>query len=297
MTYRIEPEEIQSVLAKSVHFPKRLLSVDHTIRSLRRTIRAEIYGHMQPWALLLDESVRFFVNFERLQRTRQFTKVTSTFAMQIGRLRSLVLSIRELVYLGQESPGHALARVFLDDLELAAVMIDDPDFALQYMNEHEAHDEQAFWKQNIGYGRIYPRYYNFLVRAGWTTRAAARQIRIHRATKNVLSGHVHPSPATTFRGLASRSWTHPGLIAIDTLGHTSRHMPGLCIFVAGETRYFGAAVVNLFLKDEPPLALRDYKRKGVVSHVVASTMILQELMDKHATNMELERKRRSRRKR
>lgn len=293
VTYRIDPKEVEDVLSKSVYLPKRLISVEHAVRRLRRTVRQEIDSHMQPWSILLDESVRFFINFERLQRTRKFTKVTSTFAMQIGRLRSLTLSIRDLVYLGQESPAHALTRVFLDDLELAAVIVDDPDFALQYMNEDAAHDEEEFWKQNIGYGRIYPRYHRFLIRAGWTKRAAERQINIHRQTKNVLSGYVHPSPATTFRGLASPSWTHPGKVAIDTLGHTSIHMPGLCLFVASETRYFAASILNLLFGDDPPLALKDYKRKRV-SGIAASTMILQELMDKHAKAMKLEHRRRER---
>lgn len=243
---------------------------------------------MQPWGFLLDECVRFYIYFSELQWTAKFDKARSTFAMEIGRLRSLCISIRELVYLGQESAAYALARVFLDDLELAGAIIADPDFALKYMNEDEDHDEEKFWKQNIGYGRIYPKYNDFLLASGWSDSNSASEIKLHKELKNILSGHVHPSPASTFRGIAYPSWVYPGKFAIESLGHLTIHIPQLCLMIAQQTQNISAGIINLMIKDKPPLVLSNYRRGSVLQDVLASAFVLQSLLHSYKKDLQAE---------
>jgi hypothetical protein len=294
MALRITLEEIATLRAESPVLGHRLLEVPREISKLQRQISKEIDEHMQPWVVLLDESVRFFIYFERLQYTRKFTKAAGSFAMQVARLRSLAISIRTLVFLGQESPAHALCRTFLDDLEVATVAVDDPEFAATYMTEDRNHDEADFWKNNIGYGRIYSRLEKAMRSIGVTKRDAKRRIKYHQKVKNVLSSYVHPSPAPTFRSLAAPSWAHPGMIAMKTLGHTTMHMPNLCMFVAGQSHMFAGAMMNQIMRDPRPNALVGLKKGRVMNQTFTSAFLLQELLTKYEDRLEQEAKRRSR---
>ena len=96
------------------------LNISRRIHTLRSKIAREIDRHMQGWKVLLDESVQFWILFERLQHSRRFNKRTSVFAMQLAKLRSTVISIREVILLGQDIPAHTLTRAFVEDIEVAS---------------------------------------------------------------------------------------------------------------------------------------------------------------------------------
>src|SRR6185312_7624234 len=291
MDLRIGMEEVNKLVNASprlVSSRPRRLNIEKRIQKVRIQLRSEINQTMQPWAFLLDECVRFYIYFSELQWTVKFDKARSTFAMEIGRLRSLSISIRELVHLGQESAAYALARVFLDDLELTGVIIIDPDFALKYMNEDEDHDVEKFWKQNIGYGRIYPKYNAFLTASGWSNSNSTSEIKLHKELKNILSGHVHPSPASTFRGLAYPSWVYPGKFAIKSLGHLTIHIHQLCLMIAQQTQNVSACIINLMIKEKPPFVLSNYRRGSVLQNVLASAFVLQSLLSSYEDDLQAE---------
>jgi hypothetical protein len=258
--------------------PKRR-SIERQLQQLRGHVKGEVMEHMAPWLMLLDESVRFFICFNELLDTHPFTRVKGTFAMEVARLRSHVVAIRDLVMLGQESPAHIIARSFLDDIEIASVVVGDPDFAIAYMSEDDDHDQEKFWRTNIGYGRIYSRYEAFLVNAGLSIDAAREQVDYHREMKNALSSYVHPSPASTFRALAVPSWIYPGRFKVKGVGHTSIHMPKLCLFIARESSAFASTMMTLIIRSGCPEALEGIEPCKEFQSASDTTFLLQELIE------------------
>ena len=287
MTLRIEEEDLallRSIRISGVKRPRRI-NVARKLEALRRRVRKEAHQHMQPWIVLLEESINYFVVFEELQHSRRFTKTSAAFAMQLAKLRSLAISVRELVLLGQDVPAHALTRVFLEEIELTFVMMDDPDFAQEFMDEVEDHDEEAFWRSNIGYGRIYKRLHAALVRGGWSESAADDKIQHHKASKNALAAAVHPSQGTTFRAMAIPSFVHPGLFAIRTLGELSAHTPRVCLFISMQTQEFASTATNLMISPNPPAVLAGYRGKARKAGVGKATLVLQDLLHKYGEDM------------
>ena len=250
---------------------------------LRSDIRVAIAKHMQPWMLLLDETVQFFIHFERYQYSRRLTGESSPFALQVSRLRSCALAIRELVALGQEAPAHVLARAFVEDVELAMALAADPAFAIQYSN---ATDESAFWKKYIGYGKINARVEQFLRRAGGTAEQIDEHIGLHKQVKNSLSGHVHTASYSSFRAAIVPSLSHPGMFHFRELGALSAHLPRLCLFLANETHVFSACCINLFIRPDAPAALMSYKPTGLLGDAVASAHVLQKLLANYGGELE-----------
>jgi hypothetical protein len=283
---RIPREEISSLIASTPKIcaqrPSRA-KVNRLVDELRLELRRDIDRHMQPWMVLLDEAVRFFVYFERYQYSRKLSRNTSPFALQLSRIRSDVLSLRELIALGQEGPAHTIARCFVDGIELAMALAEDPAFAVAYT---EAEDESEFWKRHIGYGKIYGRVESFFRRTGGTVDQASEHISRHKEVKNALSGHVHIASYSAFRSAAVPSITHPGMLHMGALGSLSIHMPRLCHFIADETHIFAACCINAFIRPNPPPVFANYRPTKKLHDAVASAHVLQELLARHGDTME-----------
>lgn len=274
---RISPEQLANISATApqISRPPRRRDIARLINKLRNELKRDIEQHMQPWMLLLDESVRFFIHFEQYQYSRDQTSESSPFVQQISRLRSDAVAIRDIVALGQEGPAYALARFFIDDVELAMALAADPEFAIQYFN---AEDGAAFWKNNIGYGKIYTRVERFLELGGGTIEQVREHIDLHRSMKNALSGHVHTDSFSSFRSGAVPSLSHPGMLHVGQIGALSAHLPRLCLLVANEAHVFSASCINLFIRPDAPPALKGYKPTGLLGDTVASAHVLQELI-------------------
>lgn len=273
---RIPRARVTEILATTPGYkraPRR-----HDINRLTAKLRADLYKqiakHMQPCMLLLDEVVQFFIHFERYQYSRKLTAESSLFAQQISRLRSDVISIRELITLGQEVPALVLARAFVEDIELAMAFAIDPDFAVSYS---AADDQTAFWKSQIAYGKIYSRVEAFIQQACLPAEEVESHIAYHKAVKSSLSGHVHSARHSIIRSAAVPSLVRPGMFHLGQLGALSAHLPSLCLFLADEAYMFSACCIKLFIKPNPPHAFMNYKLTGVLDDVIASAHLLQEL--------------------
>jgi hypothetical protein len=283
---RISRKELSSIVAStttiSTQRPARA-NINRQSDQLRLRLRRDIEQHMQPWLVLLDEAVRFFIYLERYQYTRKLVQETSPFALQLSRLRSDVFSIRELISLGQEAPAHTIARSFVDGVELAMAIAEDPSFAISYS---DAEDGLNFWKKHIGFGRIYGKVERFLRRTVGSEKEASEYIARHRAVKNALSGHVHIAPYSSFRSGAVPSITHPGLFHIGGLGSLSIHMPMLCWLIADETQIFASCCINAFVKPNPPLVFSNYSPTKKLHDAVTSAHVLQELLVRYGPQLE-----------
>ena len=230
---------------------------------------------MQPWMFLLDESVSFSINFEQYLLSRKHTAETSAFALQVSKLRSTCLSIRELVRLGQEAPAGALVRILVEDIELAMALAEDTEFALAY-SESEVTD--VFWKTHIGYGKLAPRVKRFLARAGLPDSGIAEYLQQHRDVKSSLSSHVHTANHSAFRAGATPSLTHPGMIIVGAIGALSAHLPGLCMSVAEEIHVFSKACIKVLTGPDPTQALANFEPCKLLSDALISAHLLQELL-------------------
>lgn len=225
--------------------------------------------------ILLDEVVQFFIHFERHLYSRKLTEASSQFAQQISRLRSDVIAIREVVAIGQEAPASVLARAFVEGVELAMALAIDETFSRTYAS---AEDQTAFWKRQIGYGKIYPRVEAFMKGAGDAPEEIGEHIARHKAVKDGLSGHVHSARYSALRSVAVPSISHPGMFHIGGLGALSAHLPRLCMLVADETHVFSGCCINLIIKPGPPAALENTRPTGVFGNVIASAHLIQQLL-------------------
>lgn len=262
---------------RSKRAPKRP-SLDRLASKLRSTVRQGHTREIQRCLILLDESVRFFVHFERFYNTCELTAETSPFAFQLLRIRSDILAIRELVTLGLESPALTLGRAFVENVELAMALVEDPQFALEFS---ESSDDADFWKSHIGYGRIYPRVERFILSAGFSPDATAERLSHHRAVKTFLAGHAHPSYGAAFTVAFPASIRNPGLFHNRPLGALTTNLVRECLFLAAETHNFVVCCINLFVRPKPPLAFADFKPNGEMDDFMGSAHVLQELLISH----------------
>jgi hypothetical protein len=237
---------------------------------------------MQPWMMLLDEAVRFFIYLERYQYSRKKGPELTPFLLQLSRLRSDVLSIRELICLGQEASAHTVARSFIDGIELAMALAEDPAFAVRY---GDAEDETKFWRDQIAYGRIYAVVERFLRRGG-SDEQARSYVATHKAIKNALSGHVHGASFSALRSGIVPSIAQPEMFHVGEIGCLSAHMPRLCKLIADETHIFAACCINTFIKPKPPPVFAGYRLTKKLADAVTSAHVLQELLLEHGDNLD-----------
>lgn len=273
---QIPPSRVAEILRTAPHLaraPRRYV-VNRRIAKLRAELRREIDIHMQPCMVLLDEVVQFFIHFERCQYSRQLTSESAQFAQQISRIRSDAISVRELIVLGQEAPAHVLARSFVEDIELAMAFAIDSDFSASYS---KADDQTAFWRSQIGYGKIYSKVIEFFRGAGGDLAETESRIAYHKGVKDACSSHVHSASHSTMRSAFVPLLSHPGMFKVGGLGGLSDGLPRLCLFLAEETHVFSSCCIKLLIKPNPPSALAGYGLTGVFGDVIASAHLLQEL--------------------
>lgn len=232
--------------------------------------------------VLLDEAIRFLIAFEDYQYTRQLLAESSTFALQLARLRGDLLSIRELILLGQESSALALARVFVEDIEIAMSIAIDPLFANEYRS---AEAEDSFWSKNIGYGNIYPKIKNFFERGGGSIDQVTADLDYHKRLKTFLSAHIHPTHSSALRTAFPPALHRPGAMFARPLGVIGSNLGPLCLFLAEEVHSFAACCINIFIQPDPPPALAGYKPNGQLDDAIGAAHVLQELVLKYADSL------------
>lgn len=272
---QITQDKIKEIVASAPKIGKKpkYRSLHRLIKNLRTDINAEISKYMQAWLVMLDESVKFFIYYEKYRYSLDLTAQTSPFAMQLSSVRSSILSIRELVLLGQTSSAQALCRNFIENIELLMALAEDADFAEAYSN---AKNEEEFWGKNIGYGKLTPRVERFINLGVGENHVA--HLAYHRKLKKFFSSDVHGSISTAFRTALPPSISEPGKFHAMPLGATTPNTPKLCRLIANETQLFSACVINIFTKENPPAALANYIVNESFNDFITSAHVLQELI-------------------
>lgn len=91
----------------AVHVPAdcRRIDVQKEIDELRQRLQLRIDNQLQPYFLLLDESIQFFVQFERFLFERPLSSSLACFAVMVSKLKRDVVSIRELLAFRTKGDG------------------------------------------------------------------------------------------------------------------------------------------------------------------------------------------------
>ncbi|MGJ0515896.1 MAG: hypothetical protein ACR65O_09130 [Methylomicrobium sp.] len=273
---KIPPEIIANTIASAQQCYKssKRRSLDRSISVLRRKMHKALHDHMQGPMVLLEESLRFLIAFEQYQHTRELNEKTSPFAFRLALVRSDLLSIRELVNLGQESAALALGRVFIENVEVAMALSIDPVFAIAYFN---AENSDEFWSKNIGYGKIYPYVQRFFEYGGRPIDEVIERLQFHKTVKSFLSEHIHPTPLSALKATFPPSLKNPGMFENRPLGAVGENIASLCLFLAEETLLFAGCCVNIFIGPNPPPALSDYAPNKLLREAMTAAHVLQEL--------------------
>lgn len=276
-----EPEELWAkAVAHSIGKAHRI-KIDKKIINIRKKVRNAAKQHLQLWIVLLDESLQFLIQMESLQLSKNLSQSSAVFAMLSARMKTLLISFRELILIGQEDSARLIARSYLETSELALVCMEDPEFCLEYAPDETDVDHEVFWRKRVGYGRIYPLVEKVLLRSGFEQDAIQWIITSHKSWKKVLSSSVHPSISSAFQTLFVPSLTSPGLLAFKDDGHLSIHSPSLCTMMITETFHFAVVFVKLLISKNPPQHLQGFDNADKLASALASAEVLQDLFLKY----------------
>lgn len=282
---RIPPERLARIdgEAPSFGFNVSRISLDDKMRRAGTGVRKQIATDHQGSFAVFEEAVKFMIAFEAFQFERKDrTEECAPFIMMLARCRSDLIAIRHLLLAGQESSALAIARVFLEDIELTMATAVSPEFASRFMDAEAA---DAFWSKHIGYGRIYPYVERFLHLGKQGKKVSAVHVAHHKAMKTFLSEYVHPTFGSAFRLVAPRAIGHPGHFANRPMGWFGEIGGSLCLHVAEEVQAFSATCINAFMKPNPPPALENYKPCKALETFMRPAHNLQTLLVKYSRRM------------
>ena len=284
MPMKVPPEEIKQIAdcAPTLTRKGKRKSIDRMISRHRTEMRKQINERMQREMTLFDEALRFIIAFEEFIHSTMPNKSRSSLAMTLGRIRGDLVSIRSLIELGQESSALAVARVFLEDLEIAMACCIDPEFSDLFL---EFESGKEFWSKCVGYGKIYPLVERFFV-CGWKDeKLAVSAIQHHRNLKNFLSDYIHLTASVAMRATFPLALDKPGMLLYRPFRSISEFAPPICLYVADEIHAFSACCINIFISPEPPPALANFDPCGELDDVLAAAHVLQELVIKYSDQL------------
>lgn len=282
---RLSPDLLSKIDASAPTFGYRVQRVALPSISSRtaRAVKQQIEQHHQGAFVIFEEAVRFIVAFESFQFERKNRPEESTpFVMLLSRVRADLLSIRHLLQLGQESAALAVARVFMEDIELAMATAVDPEFATAFM---ESNDPDNFWTKKVAYGKIYPYVERFLRLGKQGKNVSAAHISHHKGMKTYLSQHVHPNFSSAFNLVAPAALESPGRFALRPMGWFGESSGRLCLYIADEIQAFSATCISAFIAPNPPPALADYMPSKALATFMRPAHSLQTLIHKHAASI------------
>ena len=250
------------------------INVQSEIDTLRGKLQVRIENQLQPYFLLLDESIQFFVQFERFLFEKPLSSNLASFAVMVSKLKRDVVSIRELLAFGQGVTAEILTRTYIEDIEIAMALALSPEdcqaFAL-------SPDSNAFWNSHIGYGKVYTKMHQFLIRSGVTEAFAEKHVNRHREAKKKFSDSVHGGRTSSLL-----SAFVPSLNGRDvhhlSLGALTYSIPQLALFVAQEAHGFSGSLFRGMASPEPLHIFREFRWTGRFANAVVSAFVLQELV-------------------
>jgi len=223
------------------------IDVDLAIEDLRKQLRPTVDSHLTEALTAVDLGLTFLIHAQELLLSDVNGTHTLALAGLLARLRSLAISIRELVLLGQSDSASVLCRAFLEASEVAVVGLSDDDFLQAFSPPEPPFDDLAFWKKRIGYGNIYPPLRRAYVQAGHDEMEADHWVRWRKHWKDTFSGAVHSDASAAFQVALVPSLESPGYHTRGGLGSISAYSPVLFLIVVLELYVLADVFVELLV--------------------------------------------------
>jgi hypothetical protein len=245
-------DEFWAASAANRHEEARRIDVDKSITALRRSIRRAARTHLHASIVAFDEALQFLIHLEAALLDYKQGPKAFAFTALVARMKCLAVSFRELVLIGQADAARLIVRAFLETSELATVAMADAEFAIAYSPDKPPFDDQVFWRQNVGYGKIYPVLKSVYVQAGLSKEFSEQAVKWRQRWKDDLSGAVHGAAWSAFQCAIVPSLESPGMGVGKALGHLSAHTPALCKVMLDEVALFVEVFLQLLLSKAVP---------------------------------------------
>jgi hypothetical protein len=244
---------------------------------------ADCREHLTLWLGIYDEALHFLLSMNQAMQDCFVTSnrgVTRAFVLLLARILSLATAVRRLITSGLEDAARPVARSLLETLDLAIVTFFDEAFAADFGAE-ETYSANAFWKAQIGFGKLNPRIRRAFETAGLTTDQIDGFFGRRFEMKGILSDSVHSSYASAFRSYLVPSLRRSDQFRLSPLGHVSIHSPGLLSLIISEVHWFGAVITNSYALNPPPPLFRDERAIPSLGSMFAAGLTLDALVKKY----------------
>lgn len=251
------------------------VDVAHEVDALRLRLNAQREEHLQPWFVLLDESIQFFIQFERYLYEVPPNSNLMGYAVTISRLKRDILSIRELLAMGQDVAASVLARTFVENIEIAMALALSAETCTAFA---EMDDTNEFWNKHIGYGRVYEQMLRYAAACDVDEAHATKLVERHREAKKLFSDSTHGGRTSSLFGAFSPSLTNSEEVHFLSLGAHTWQTRFLALFVAQETQAFAGSMVKGTMRPNPLHLYKDFRTTGRFMNAAASAHVLQELL-------------------
>ena len=259
------------------------VDVPRELNALRQRLNRQRDEHLQPWFVLLDEGIQFFIQFERYLYEVPLSSNLTSYAVTISRLKRDLVSIRELLALGQDMAANVLARTFIENIEIAMALALDAATCEAFAH---ATDMNAFWNKHIGYGRVYEQMLQYAAACDIEEARARQLVERHREAKRLFSDSTHGGRDSSLFTAFSPSLTNSKEVHFLSLGAHTYHTRFLALFVAQETHAFAGSMVKGTMSRNPLHLYKNFKPTGRFMNAAASAHVLQELLARYEAQLE-----------
>lgn len=258
--------------------PLVYLPIEDKISGWKPKIKSDVLEALEEPLFLMDESLRFLFSLSEHYASMDRIENIGFLEIQLAKIRSDILSIRELLLLGQASTAQSIARLFIEDLEVAMAMLIDSEFIEAFSDP----DIKNFWSKYIGYGNIKIQVRNFLLKARNNDEQIEYQIQRHKELKNYLSSRVHASFHSSLSTAFPEILDSPGYFTAFPMGSVDKNMAPMCMAISELVHVFSASYINILVGDDPPPLIAMDHKGSTFNTLIASANVLQSLTVKHS---------------
>ena len=260
------------------------VDVRQELEALRIRLTAQRDEYLQPWFVLLDESIQFFIQFERYLYEVPLDSNLMGYAVTVSRIKRDIISIRELLAIGQDIAANVLARTFVENMEIAMALALNAETCKAFA---ETDDTNAFWNKYIGYGRVYEQLLQYAGACDVDQVHATKLVERHREAKKRFSESTHGGRNSSLFGAFSPSLTNSDEVHFLSLGAHTWQTQFLALFVAQETQAFAGSMVKGMMRPNPLHLYKAFRTTGRFMNAAASAHVLQELVGRYEESLHL----------
>jgi hypothetical protein len=180
-----------------------------------------------------------------------------------------------------EEPAAVLGRSALESLDLCIVCIADQEFAARFLGLEDDFDANAFWKAEVGYGRIRKKLQAIRSALQYDQVQLVELDQLRNALQLEFSESVHSGSRAVLRAAIVPSLKHKGMWSQEFLGHISRRSPYLLSWLSLEVHKFAENVFSIMHEKLAGAAFANAPVGPEAEGFLVSYMTLQELIVTH----------------